>query len=70
MLLKLVFNSWSCHLHSECGNSHSQHWDFVRLLEAGAPTGVLRSAPIGVLAAAHAAPLEEHCSSQVESAGE
>jgi len=59
MLLKPVCNTWSYHLHRERCSTRSRLWDYVEIWEAGVPTRVLRSAPLGMFAAAHSAASEE-----------
>jgi len=63
MLLKPVCNAYSSYLHRERCNTCSWGWDFVERSEAGVPAGVLRSAPLGLFAAAHPAASEEYCCS-------
>jgi len=70
MLLKLVCNAWSYHLHREHCNTRSWRWDCVSMGEAGVPAGVLRSTPLGLFVVIHPAASEEYCGARLESAGQ
>jgi len=60
MLLKLVCNTWSYHLHRERRNTRSQLRYFVYRWVAGLTSRVLLSAPLSAFAAAHPAASEEY----------
>jgi len=70
MLVKLVSNPWSCHLHTERFNTCSRGWDSVSRCDASKALWVLRSAPLGLIDVAQTAPSEQYCGSSLELAGE
>jgi hypothetical protein len=63
MSQKPVCNASSCRLHSEQCNTRSRRRDVVYSSVTGVPTGVLRSAFLGLFAAVHPATTEEYCGS-------